>query len=353
MSPRASLQSLLPPLYQSLLDDFFQVESPKEALADCSACPLLPPKNPLAPESPLVFHKDSKCCTYHPDLVNVLAGAVLADTDPELKDGQERLRVKIRKRAQVSPLGIGALWKEDLEGPRGPHFQFGRSQHRRCPYYQQEEGLCSIWKHRESVCSTWFCKHDLGADGLAFWSRLQDYLEDVENQVSRAALGAIAPELITGAQAAWAKRLSDSNEQSERPLPPQEYAKLWQSWLGREEELYIQCFQWAQKLQAAELDQLLGPIGQDGLEQLKRAYQQLQQNKTPQCLALNPEIEIVHSTDKDHFVRSYAEFDVRRLNKGEYHKLQKTPFEASQWQPEHLNDLYRLRILIDPEASDG
>lgn len=356
MTKSLTLFSILPPLYQQWLGDFFHSESPKESLASCSQCPMLAPENPLDSSSSLVFNKTSKCCTYHPDLVNFFVGALFSDLDPSLDIGRQRLRAKIKNRALIGPLGVGALWKEDLEGPRSSSFQFGRSQHRLCPYYQADEGLCSIWRYRESVCATWFCKHDAGADSLQFWSLLQDYLEDIETLISREALRHVAPELEQSASEAWEKRLSLSNLESEQAPSDAEYTELWQSWAGREEEFYLASFEWTRGLKGEDLKRLLGPVGASCLQELQSAYQQVKEPRRPALLKLNPELEIVDSNEREHFIRSYAEFDVRALNKDKYQELQNSSFDSSQWPEDSLLKLYQLRILVEKdcrENSDG
>ncbi|MDF1660452.1 MAG: hypothetical protein P1V97_01685 [Planctomycetota bacterium] len=356
MNNPLSFFSILPPLYEQLLDDFFHNESPKESLANCSQCPMLAPKNPLDPSSALVFNKASKCCTYHPDLVNFFVGALFKDPHSSLETGRQRLRMKLAKRALVSPLGIGALWKEDLEGPRSEGFQFGRSQHRLCPYYESEGGLCSIWRYRESVCATWFCRHDAGADSLHFWSLLQDYLEDIDTLISREALKHVAPELEEGARAAWLKRSSLSNHESEQSPSEAEYAKLWQSWAGREEEFYIACFDWSQSLNSADLKRLLGPIGQDCLADIQSAYQQVRQPQRPDHLKLNPMLEVIQGNDTELLVRSYSEFDVRALNNDDYTQLKNPDFDCSKWPEDTILKLYQRRVLVEkegPKDADG
>lgn len=179
----------------------------------------------------------SKCCTYHPQLHNFLAGAVLADDDPGLAPARARLEAAVASRTGVSPLGVlGArsYWVLYEATPEA----FGRGEELRCPYYDEASGGCGVWRLRESTCATWFCKHDRGAVGEAFWSAARRLLQCLERAVARHCL----VELDLGADA-LAAVLAEGPAGPELGAPADEaaIARAWGRWRGRERELFVAC----------------------------------------------------------------------------------------------------------------
>jgi Fe-S-cluster containining protein len=307
-------------------------------------------ENPFTESGPF-FNSGTKCCTYHPDLVNYLVGHSLSDQSAEGAEGRRRLQQKIAQRSLITPLGIGALWKQELESPAANDFLFGRSVQRRCPYYQTENGQCSIWRFRESVCSTWFCQHSAGDDGRQFWSALQDYLEDLENLLSRAALGQIAPHLLEASEEAWKERLTLSAKESEQPPSQSHYRKLWQDFVGREEALYRQCYEHAQSLSESDIEKLLGPVGRDCLRNLHALYDEIQAPNLPSQFKLNPELEVVKRDQTGVYIRSYSEFDALYLDRATFDGLQSSgsalEIHARTIDPGLREKLWQFRVFID------
>ena len=55
-----------------------------------------PAGTPTGPD--LFFHRDTKCCTYLPDLPNFLVGRILEDPDPALAPGRASVERRIDAR---------------------------------------------------------------------------------------------------------------------------------------------------------------------------------------------------------------------------------------------------------------
>src|SRR5262245_33028225 len=152
MSPHSPLFAAVPQLYTRFFPDVFKVSIPREALANCEACPM----TCQSPDASRPFKPDKKCCTFFPSLPNFLVGGILK-TMPESDEGRRRIREAISKRQGVSPIGIFPPRVYLALYNRGRELAFGRSDYLVCPYYHKADGLCTIWRFREAVCSTYFC----------------------------------------------------------------------------------------------------------------------------------------------------------------------------------------------------
>ena len=203
---------------------------------------------PAGPRRPgRVWFGRSKCCTYHPQLHNFLAGAVLADADPALARARARLEAALAARTGVSPLGVlgpRSYWVLYEATPEA----FGRGEELRCPFYDEASGGCGIWRLRESTCATWFCKHDRGAVGEGFWAAARRLLQALERAVARHCL----VELDLGSDA-LAAVLAESPAGPELGAPADEaaIARAWGPWRGRARELFLVCARIARGLSPA------------------------------------------------------------------------------------------------------
>jgi hypothetical protein len=145
-----------------------------ESRADCQRCVLLPDSLGAA-DHPWAFHPSTRCCTYHPELPNFLAGQALERGGP----GAERIRARLHDPSGVSAWGI--MPSNGFRSSRAATITgFGRDPAMRCPFYVSGPYTCGIWQDRNSVCRTWFCRHDEGVVGLARWTALRKTLTLVE-----------------------------------------------------------------------------------------------------------------------------------------------------------------------------
>ena len=158
-------------------------------------------------------------------------------------------------------------------------------------------------------------KHVAGADGQKLWMSVKTYLALVERQLSRFALLQVAPELVYAtldapARAPGALELADLEETAPREA---DYRAQWQAFAGREEALYVACFEAVRPLSAADLERLLGLDGQVQLGALERRYEAALRPKLPTRPRLNPAATIKHLPDGTVGVGAYSDNDALAL----------------------------------------
>lgn len=167
----------LPRAFTSLIGSW---SFPAEALSTCGDCAMkprvgVPEDAPWAPS----FTSPARCCTYHPELANFLAGRVLRRGNA----GSDHLRARLRLREGVIAEGIRAPASYKgryLEAFGGG---FGHDDALRCPYWSDApgEGLgCTVHLDRDAVCRTWHCRVGGGARAHAAWMALKETLACVE-----------------------------------------------------------------------------------------------------------------------------------------------------------------------------
>jgi hypothetical protein len=258
----------LPPLYARWLDQLLDGPIPAEANATCHDCAmLLTESERSAPLAESEYNPDTKCCTYLPELWNFLVGGVLLDSHPDAESGRATVEARIDRGVAVTPLGLGKSRTFKVMYQTGGTNTFGQSRQLRCPHYLHEAGgLCGVWRNRESTCATWFCKYVRGAVGQTFWSHLHQLLRTAERMLAGWTLVQLGLDVSSLAQLYEPRREEQLSKLTrwdvdERPDPRVTRA-VWGKWLGRERELYRECFRvvrgltWTDvlRLGGAELD---------------------------------------------------------------------------------------------------
>lgn len=355
------IADFLPDVYQDIFPDFFGSEIPEETVATCARCAMWP--DPAsACSSRRGFSKQTKCCTYHPELPNYLVGALLSSRSRALATGRERLRSVISSRIGVMPQGVRRPAKHALLTTNAPD-AFGRSATLVCPYYARHDGRCTIRPLWNAVCNTWFCKHNAGQDGWLFWQSLKRYLSDVETALTQYALH----ELGWPADQIIRPHASDpsltSREVDDLPLDREAYGALWRDWVGREEALYRKTYRVAAALSRAEFEGLMGIAHTILLDDLRKKHQAQLEPKLPNVLKRNPELR-TEKVDNSYVLIGYSPldplmaskrvydmldfFDGRRANEQVCRLIEKE-FGGRPSQ-ELVLSLYQLRILVDAKA---
>ena len=97
--------STLPPLYAAWIDELLAGPLPHESEATCEDCAMWSSAGASA-EPDLFFHRDTKCCTYTPEIPNFLVGRILDDPDPALAPGRASVERRIDARIGVTPVGL-------------------------------------------------------------------------------------------------------------------------------------------------------------------------------------------------------------------------------------------------------
>lgn len=170
----------LPAPFLRLVPELGAESFPDEPYATCASCSMAP--RPGGPgEGETVFTAPARCCTYHPRLMNFLAGRALRRGGI----GAERVRLRIRDRDGVRARGIDppAAWEArwDQKGSEG----FGRDPGLNCPFWVDGTALkCAIYQDRNVVCRTWHCKLRYGGRGYDVWAGLAAILARLERELS-------------------------------------------------------------------------------------------------------------------------------------------------------------------------
>src|SRR5262249_23622983 len=142
-------------------------------------------------------------------------------------------------------------------------------------------GSCTIWPHREATCSTWYCKFNSPVKGRDFWANLKALLYPIEVTV------AVHCALENGIAGNVVDALNTLDTTMKTPQdvdakPDDELlARLWGSWLGREEEYYQECAKLAEKLDLDAIRKLGGVTLQRRLDAAIKSYEALMNHALP------------------------------------------------------------------------
>jgi hypothetical protein len=361
--PPVTLRSKLNPLYATLFSELFDQPEVVETRATCDTCAMCD-QGQIAPVQMDFFRPDAKCCTYHPGLANYLVGAVLADEGPELEEGRRRLRARIAARVGVTPQYIQAPRKYNLvyASARGAGF-FGRAKNMMCPYFDAEnDGRCTVWRYREAVCSTYFCKYTGGKPGWEFWDTLKGYLGYVERSLASLSAKAIDAAVTEPNMERFTLTAEDVQD-----LPPKDsdYAQYWGTWVGREEEFYIACYQHVKAMKPADF--ALGvddsPDGRGMLGRLTAKYEAIPSATIPTTLIRAKDLK-KRVNDESVVVTSYNPYDAFAVEKELFEVLGKFKAEQTveenlarldkeedvQLAPELIHYLFVHGVLVAPQA---
>jgi hypothetical protein len=339
-----TLRDIVPGVHRRLLPVLFDRPAIRESRATCNDCAMC--EKPGATGG-VFFRSDTKCCTYHPTLPNFLAGAILADTTPELAEGRRRVQAQIASRMGVTPVWLAPSRKTRvlLEAARGT--SFGRSRALLCPYFdEQAGGRCSIWRHRESVCSTFFCKHEQGAVGDDFWMANKRLLNAIEKLLATDASHAVSSEV---AEPNWPAHKLTVEDLEDRAPNEIDYAGAWGTWVGREEEFYLLCHEHVKTRTPSDLEALLEAAerGPTLLAEAARCYDEATSTAIAFRLVPNPEMRQVETKDGV-LVTTYSGFDSMQLSADLFSVV--TQFSAEETVAEIRARLAREHDLEIPDA---
>ena len=367
--PSQKVKDVLPPFYRDFLPDFVEALVPVETLATCDDCAMCQKGGEEDPGG-IYFSPESKCCTYYPNLPNYLVGALLSDPDPQLEEGRRRVREKIKERIGVMPQGVQTprkytlLYQMTKDG-------FGRSQSLLCPFYDQDQGNCTVWRYRESACTTFFCKFVIGADSSEFWRALHNYLVLVQRTLVQFTLHELGfpapvalepmPTHLSGPHVQLTIEDVDEVSPSERT-----YEESWGKWVGREEEVYLQSYRLVSELTREEFEKLVGITSRIQLAQLEQKRRHMMNSALPATLKRNPGLQVSRSGD-DYLLVTHSKWQPIRLQRPIYEILdyfdgRQTNEEVlrrirvekkAQLEQDLLVHLFHFRILVPPEHQEA
>jgi hypothetical protein len=166
----------LPAAIRVLLPEIETLDWPEERLADCDHCPMI---GDAAPQ-PWAFAADARCCTYHPSVVNFLAGRALRRGDP----GRARILARLADPDGVTAWGIDAPESGARRYSDAGEASFGIDTSLRCPFWIGGVQACGIWHDRGATCRTWYCRHEAGLAGAVAWRQAQSLLFAVESRLA-------------------------------------------------------------------------------------------------------------------------------------------------------------------------
>ena len=316
-----TLRTALPPIYKDLLSPEFDRPVIRETRATCDDCEMCDKGTMPAGVEAVYFRPDTKCCTYHPSLANYLVGAILRDPSPEMAEGKRRIRERIASRIGVVPYCLAPPAKYLLLYNASKATAFGRSATLRCPYLT-DDSRCSVWRHRESICSTFFCKYDAGEAGVLFWRAFKAYLSHVESSLAGWAAKAVAKDVQ---QPRWKDDVITVEDLDDRPPKEVTYRATWGSWLGREEEFYVACYNKVRNLSRLQFAKLVDETvkGRETLSDLRARYTSLTNPKLPERLALNKKLRRLPVANGVVVTTTYNVYDSMVLEKELFETLEK------------------------------
>lgn len=257
MSDAATMETEnLPPLYQRWVESLLPHGIPREHVATCLDCVMCAKSPEEAAAGYGFFNPKTKCCTYHPNVPNYLAGRALDVDSPGgrvfhsfvASDTSDPMKVTL---FGVSPNAKAALLY-DADGKQG----FGHDDDLLCPYVigvdSPEGPMCGIWQHRNAVCSTYFCKHVRGGTGRQFWMSIRNLLRSAETALSWWAIAELIPDI-------GARLLHPPSRPGERlglELP----ANAWSFWPGSRADFFRAC---ADRVEALSWEEVVSIAGID------------------------------------------------------------------------------------------
>jgi hypothetical protein len=269
---------VLPPLYDGWMKELLSAPIATEKRATCDDCAMLADKG----ESPS-FDPRVKCCTFYPELPNYTVGAIISDSKSY---GQVEVSKRFKSGVGLTPLGMArpviyqVLVQKSTQGDA-----FGRAISLKCPFVTPDM-RCGIWAYREATCFFYHCKFDRGKKGAHLWQTLRTMFVEIEQQLALWCLVELDP-----GDAAF-----DALQRPEKGLghhaldgtvDKEAVKAVWGTWLGREAEFYVECWN---KVSALSWAQVLAICGQETRMHARRvaaAFAAHESTEVPDTLALN------------------------------------------------------------------
>ena len=220
-----------------------------------------------------------------------MVGGLLLDKDSSMEEGRTRIRDRIRKRIGVLPAGIHPTRKYQFIYQNT--LAFGKSLSLLCPYYQKERGTCTIWKFREAVCSTYFCKSIAGNAGKKFWESMKTFLMHLQRtliEYSMLKMSLPANEILRSLNSEPPFPNLNAGDLDETSPSDEQYKEHWQSFVGAEEEFYINCYRHVSQLDKSSIEKLGGIEIAIKLKSLEEAFQNMM--SIPSRLALSNKLTL-------------------------------------------------------------
>ncbi len=354
------ISDYMPDFYQSFFPVEFKTTISDETAATCADCAMWADQDTINTTQWITFSKESKCCTHYPNLPNYLIGALLEDESPELKTGKSRLLSELSRRVGTLPHGLFRPRKFAFLIRHSPD-SFGRSNMLICPFYERDDGVCTLWPYRNGVCGTWFCKYIDGEDGRLFWLSLRKFLVHVEECLSWHIMMKAGWPADTILYKQSHDAMLTSEDMDEKPIKPCLYKKLWHEYAGREEEWYRNSCRIMEDITPDKFLSIIGVTGRTLMDSVLSKQRVILAESIPGTLKRNPKLKVIDISNDSYTLAGYSAFDPVTLTKRMYRLLDsfnenQTTDEIieqliAQGMPVPADDvlisLYRYRFLTD------
>lgn len=213
--------------------EFSQLKIPNEALADCSACPMVALGE---------FLPSCRCCTHRAQIPNFQLGLAL-------KDPRTRPRVqKIIRQGYAVPTGID-ITPSHLAFTVDAYRKglFGKSEALLCPFMNRESETCVMYAYRTVVCSSFHCGHDHGDIGSEYWDTLETFVAQVEIAIGQWAMEKTGMDVqeYMNRRDALADNVGALSSGDTRVWSTSARSALFGKWSGKEELFFETCADFA------------------------------------------------------------------------------------------------------------
>jgi hypothetical protein len=269
---------VLPPLYDGWMKELLSAPIETEKRATCDDCAMGPDKG----ETP-TFDPRVKCCTFYPELPNYTIGAIIQDPESY---AQVELAKRFKAVSGLTPMGMArppvfqVLMQKTANGDA-----FGRAMSLKCPF-QTPDLRCGMWAYREATCFFYHCKFDRGRKGALLWQTLRTMFIEIEKQLAIWCVIELDP-----GDAAF-----DALEKAPQPmghhaldgtLDKAALKAVWGTWLGREAEFYVECWNKVSALTWKDVLEICGPATRIHARRLAAAFAVHESTEIPEAMTLN------------------------------------------------------------------
>lgn len=272
---------MLPPLYDRWMTELLSAHIATETRATCDDCAMGPEKG----ESPR-FDPDLKCCTYYPELPNFTVGAIITDDGIY---GQVELSKRFKSAVGITPHGMArpaiyqVLMQKAMHGDA-----FGRAKSLRCAFLDPQ-GRCGMWAYREPTCFSYHCKFDRGQRGAVLWLTLKTLFQSIEKQLAQWCILELDPgdAAIEALEKAASASAPIGHNALDGTVDREPLKAMWGTWLGREAEFYVECWNRVSALSWNDVLAICGPSVRMHARCVVAAHARHESTSIPDALRVN------------------------------------------------------------------
>lgn len=251
-----------------------------ESRATCGDCAMMPEKG-----AERQFDRTTKCCTYYPELPNYSVGALIQDP---AATGRRELKNRFDRVVGMTPLGMARLpVYQALLAKFNNNDAFGRAVSMRCSF-QADDGRCGVWAYREATCFHYHCKFDRGWRGAALWMSLKELFTSVEKQLALWCLVELDPGDTALEMMSTPPPVSPplGHHALDGTVDKATMKLMWGTWLGREAQFYMECWERVKALSWTDVLAICGPDVRMRSRAVVAAYKQHESTALPETMTV-------------------------------------------------------------------